>query len=70
LPNEVAIEIADYSTNDSKSYVAMILRKDWIQPVLVELGDESKFTSLSNTPVKKLYDTSLPFSSELYELIW
>lgn len=70
LPNEVAIEIADYSTNDGKSYVAMILRKDWIQPVLVELGDESKFTSLSNTPVKKLYDTSLPFSSELYELIW
>ena len=70
LPNEVAIEIADYSTNEGKSYVAMILRKDWIQPVLVELGDESKFTSLSNTPVKKLYDTSLPFSSELYELIW
>ena len=70
LPNEVAIEIADYSTNEGKAYVAMILRKDWIEPILVELGDESKFISLSNTPVKKLYDPSLPFSSELYELIW
>jgi len=70
LHNEVAIEIADYSTNDSKSYVAMILRKDWQEPVLVELGDESKFLSLSNKPVKKLYDPTLPFSTELYELIW
>ena len=70
LPNEVAIEIADYSTNDGKSYVALILRKDWIDPIIVELGEESRFISLSNMPVKKLYDPSLPFSSELYELIW
>lgn len=70
LHNEVAIEIADYSTNDSKSYVAMILRKDWQEPVLVELGDETKLLSLSNKPVKKLYDPTLPFSAELYDLIW
>jgi len=70
LPNEVAIEIADYSTNNGKFYVAMILRKDWIEPILVELGDESKFFSLSNMPIKKLYDPHLPFSTELYELIW
>ena len=69
-PNEVVIEIADYSTTLSKNYVAMLLRKDWKEPVLIELGEESKFTSISNKPIKKLYDPSLPFSTELYELIW
>lgn len=68
--NEVAIEIADYSTDENKYYVAMLLRKDWQEPVMIELGDESKFLSLSNKPVKKLYDPTLPFSTELYELIW
>ena len=69
-PNEVAIEIADYSTNQGKCYVAMLLRNNWQVPVMIELGDESTFLSLSNKPVKKLYDPTLPFSSELYELLW
>lgn len=70
LSNEVAIEIVDYSTDNNKYYVALLMRKDWNDPVLIELGDEAKFLALSNVPVKKLYDPSLSFSSQLYELVW
>ena len=72
LPNEVAIEISDYSNGLIKNYVAMILRREWKEPILIELGEEAQFTSILNKPLtkKQLYDPFLPSSTKLYELIW
>lgn len=69
-PGEVAIEIADYSVIRGTYYVAMILRKDWEKPVLVELGEETQYKEALKTAIPKLYNPELPCSTELYDLIW
>lgn len=70
LPNEVAIEIVDYSTDHSKEYVALVLKQNWDKPICIELGDESSFLSYSSIPSIKLYNPDMPFNNELYNKIW
>lgn len=68
---EVAIEIIDYPTQDGFiAYAAFVVSKSAENPLFVALCKENELEELIRLDTHKLYDKDLPFSSQLYELIW
>ena len=69
--NEVAIEFIDYPTQEgSIRYGAFIVTKDEADPIFVPLCTEDELMNMLVIDPHKLYDKDLPFSHQLYDLIW
>lgn len=68
---DVAIEIIDYPTQDGFiAYAAFVVSKSAENPLFVTLCKENELEELIRLDPHKLYDKDLPFSSQLFELIW
>ena len=69
--NELAIEIDDYpSANGDRQYIAFLIDKTMENPVMVNLCLDSELNKYMNIEPQKLYNPTLPFSEQLYKLIW
>lgn len=69
--NETAIEFVNYpNANGEIEYAALINRHNLPKPVFVRLCTEDKLLAVINVEPQKLYDKDLPFSNNLFKIIW
>ena len=68
---EIAIEFVDYPfDNNSLGYGAFVITNQLDKPHFVELCTEQQLEQYAHIEPRKLYNRDLPFSQELYKLIW
>ena len=69
--NDVAIEITDYPIAGGKyGFGAFVISKGVSKPTFIQLCVEDEIERYIKIDPRKLYNKELPFSHELYDLIW